>query len=224
MGFQDIRLKLRDAALIAQNATLYDEVARGIRDDTHLPVKLSPKEKLALKNEKDTLFAQSTGLYMTILTVSIAGILQGWVQSSINNATLFFPEAYGLDKDASHDQWIIGVTNAAPFLFAALLGCPLVDPVNRRWGRKGAIMIAAVLIFASSLGSAFARNWEQQFACRVFNGIGMGLKASSTPILASETAVSFWRGTAALCWQLWYVVYSFSLILCLGKEVRADLS
>ena len=34
---------------------------------------------------------------------------------------------------------------------------------------------------------------------------GMGVKAVSTPILASETAVGFWRGSAILAWQLWYV-------------------
>lgn len=34
---------------------------------------------------------------------------------------------------------------------------------------------------------------------------GMGIKAVSTPILASETAVGFWRGSSILAWQLWYV-------------------
>jgi hypothetical protein len=34
---------------------------------------------------------------------------------------------------------------------------------------------------------------------------GMGIKAVSTPILASETAVGFWRGSSVLAWQLWYV-------------------
>lgn len=38
----------------------------------------------------------------------------------------------------------------------------------------------------------------------------MGIKAVSTPILASETAVGFWRGSAILAWQLWYV-YNFTL-------------
>ena len=33
----------------------------------------------------------------------------------------------------------------------------------------------------------------------------MGIKAVSTPILASETAVGFWRGSAILAWQLWFV-------------------
>lgn len=32
---------------------------------------------------------------------------------------------------------------------------------------------------------------------------GMGIKAVSAPILASETAIRFWRGSFLLAWQLW---------------------
>jgi hypothetical protein len=31
----------------------------------------------------------------------------------------------------------------------------------------------------------------------------MGIKAVSAPVLASETAVRFWRGSIVLAWQLW---------------------
>lgn len=44
--------------------------------------------------------------------------------------------------------------------------------------------------------------------------LGMGVKAVSTPILASETAVGFWRGTTILAWQLW----SVSHILCVDHH------
>jgi hypothetical protein len=121
MSLTDILPGLRNAALVAQNIMIYDEVAHGIRSGDNLPVQLSAAEKLALKNERDTLFAQSKGFYMTILTVSLAGILQGHVQSSINGATLFFPDVYGLGEHTIYDEWIIGLTNSAPFIFAAIL-------------------------------------------------------------------------------------------------------
>lgn len=122
MSFSDdIRLGIQRAALVAQNALIYDDVSRDRRSGIQLPVQLADDEKRALRNERDHLFAQSKGLYMTVLTVSIAAILQGWVQSSINGATLLWPKQFGLDKDGTHDQWIIGLTNAAPFLFAAIL-------------------------------------------------------------------------------------------------------
>jgi MFS family permease len=211
---------LKRAALVAQNILIYDSVARGIHPGTNLPVELSLEEKTALQNERDTLFAQSTGFYFTILTVCLAGVLQGWVQSSINSATLFFPAAYGLNESSNSD-WIIGITNATTFLFSAVLGCPLVYPLNRWVGRRGAIRIAAVLIFASSLGCAFAQSWIQLSAYRIFNGVGMGLKAASTPILASESAVAFWRGSAALCWQLWV---AFGIMLGFAANLVLSLA
>lgn len=47
--------------------------------------------------------------------------------------------------------------------------------------------------------------WRLKLAWRK----GMGIKAVSTPILAGETAVGFWRGSAILAWQLWYVAAPF---------------
>lgn len=51
----------------------------------------------------------------------------------------------------------------------------------------------------------------------------MGLKAVSTPILASETAVGFWRGTSILAWQLWVacgiaVGFAFNLIFSTSND------
>lgn len=77
--------------------------------------------------------------------------------------------------------------------------------VNQIAGRRGAILIAAVLIAGTSLGAGFlqafdedgtgeSNAWRYLVALRLFNGIGMGIKAVSTPILASETAIGYWRG------------------------------
>jgi hypothetical protein len=114
---------LRRAARVAKNLASYDEEARGARDQNlpPLPVTLSQKEKEALTNEKDKLLSQSKGLVITVLTVSLAAILQGYVQSSINSATLFFPQIYKVEGTAKRRNYIVGATNAAPFLFAAVV-------------------------------------------------------------------------------------------------------
>ena len=46
---------------------------------------------------------------------------------------------------------------------------------------------------------------SQQPAWMLTTSIGMGIKAVSTTILVSETAIGFWRGSAILAWQLWYI-------------------
>lgn len=236
--------RLLRAVQVGKDIRIYDAVARSEdpNADRNLPVKLTAREKLALKKEKDSLPSETTML-IVVLTVSLAAFLQGFVQSSINGASLYANE-FGLDtvkpdigsspSKPTANEWKLGAVNASPFLFAALVGCWLALPINERFGRRGAMAIAACLIFASSLGSAFCDDWKQLFAARVFNGIGqlgpdmssynstpevkfitvlrrltndlttgMGIKAVSTPILASETAVGYWRGTSILAWQLW---------------------
>ncbi|KAI0378902.1 hypothetical protein F5Y04DRAFT_136548 [Hypomontagnella monticulosa] len=205
--------ELLRAARVAQNIRTYDEVARSSNPKVgdNLPVQLTAEEKTALKTEKDVLFSERN-MFVVILTVSLAAFLQGFVQSSINGASLF------ADKlDPPPTEWMLGAANASPFFFAALLGCWISLPINDRIGRRGAMFVAACLIFASSLGSAFCNTWLQLLLVRIVNGVGMGVKAVSTPILASETAVGFWRGSSILAWQLWVafgimIGFAFNLI------------
>jgi MFS family permease len=122
-------------------------------------------------------------MLVVVLTVSLAAFLQGFVQSSINGASLY-ADLYGLRTTAlahsergsfptpTTDDWKLGAANASPYLSAALLGCWLALPINDRVGRRGAMAIAAGLIFASSLGAAFCTTWQQLLGIRVINGIG----------------------------------------------------
>ncbi|KFG82291.1 sugar transporter [Metarhizium anisopliae] len=202
--------ELLRAARVGKDIQIYDEAARqpaGFEERNRLAVILTEEEKIALRNEKDVAFSEK-GMLAVIATVSLAAFLQGFVQSSVNGASLYMNQ-WGLNpsNETSHqitpDNWKLGAANASPFFFAALVGCPLSLPINYWFGRKGGISVAAILIFASSIGAIFVTSWTQMFGVRVINGIGMGIKAVSTPILASETAVGFWRGSAILAWQLW---------------------
>ncbi|KAI1458215.1 hypothetical protein F4805DRAFT_151026 [Annulohypoxylon moriforme] len=230
------------AARVAQNAHSYDEVARSMSPDSktnpnedgyHPVVQLTEEEKAALKAEKESLFSQKD-MFIVILTVSLAAFLQGFVQSSINGASLY-PDELGLpgvslnstQPGTDLDYYKLGAANASPFFFAALVGCWLSLPINDLVGRRGAMAVAAFLIFASSLGAAWCLQWKSLFAVRVVNGIGMGIKAVSTPILASETAVGFWRGSAILAWQLWVafgIMMSFVFNLAFYKASSPRLS
>ncbi|ODA76026.1 hypothetical protein RJ55_08308 [Drechmeria coniospora] len=218
------------AARVAKDIRLYDMIARrpGFDVRNRLPVHLTDEEKKALRRERDVTFSEK-GMRIVIVTVSLAALLQGehrprlgyekaassdqsihslgFVQSSFNGASLYTTQ-WGLgpsgDGEESHgDDWRLGAANASPWFFAALVGCPLSLPVNYWFGRRGGISVAASLIIVSSIAAIFVENWQQLFCVRIVNGIGMGIKAVSTPILASETAVGFWRGSAILAWQLW---------------------
>ncbi|KAF9880292.1 hypothetical protein CkaCkLH20_02246 [Colletotrichum karsti] len=183
------------AALVAREIRAYTDESL----QAGLPIHLTEEERKALKEEKEKTFSQS-GLKVVVTSVALAALLQGSVQASINAGSIF---ATVLDLPPSTQEWRLGGMNAAPYLAAAVLGAPLSLPLNYWMGRRGAIAVAACLIFASSLASAFAKTWYQLLGIRIVNGVGMGIKAISTPILASETAVDQWRGSSVLMWQLW---------------------
>ncbi|KAL6813857.1 MFS general substrate transporter [Trichoderma sp. SZMC 28015] len=220
------------AARVAKDIRTYDKVARreGYRFESGLPVQLTTDEKRALVRERDVPFSEK-GMWIVIITVSIAALLQGFVQSSFNGASLY-KEEWGLHehiKPSSSDNWKFGATNAIPFFVAALVGCPLSLPINYWFGRRGGICVAAFLILAGSIGAAFAKTWYQLFGIRIVNGIGMGIKAVSTPILAGETAVGFWRGSAILAWQLWVAFgimlgFAFNLIFTRAQSNETTLA
>ncbi|KAK1856991.1 MFS monosaccharide transporter [Colletotrichum chrysophilum] len=188
------------AARIAREIRAYtDESLQGV-----LPEPLTDEESKALKAEREKTFSQG-GMKIIIITVALAALLQGHVQASINAGSVFASLLrVSNDDDLQNGKvWKLGAMNAAPYLAAALLGAPLSLPLNYWMGRRGAIAFAASFIFASSLASAFIHTWDQLLGVRIINGIGMGVKAVSTPILASETAVDHWRGSSVLMWQLW---------------------
>ncbi|RDA87051.1 hypothetical protein CP532_3234 [Ophiocordyceps camponoti-leonardi (nom. inval.)] len=254
------------AARVAKDLQKYEQVARRTRiEGSHLPVRLTDREKDALCREKDKTFSEK-GMRIVIATVSLAALLQGqaillcpkmiyicyyfigltschtgFVQSSFNGASLY-AEAWHLNLRHDVDVWLLGAANASPWFFAALVGCPLSLPINYWFGRRGAIATAAFMILASSVGAIFTDTWQQIFCIRIVNGLGeslniidvlvlsgMGIKAVSTPILASETAVGFWRGSAILAWQLWVAFgimagFAFNIIFSNAGDERIILA
>ncbi|EXM21162.1 Sugar/inositol transporter [Fusarium oxysporum f. sp. vasinfectum] len=205
------RDEVERAAEVAKNGNYYYRLSKGLITNLSPVVELTLDEKESLVAERERLFSQR-GMLIIICTVSLAAFLQGHVQSSINAMSLFV-ETVGIDIQRQDDtqsngadstaQWQLGGTNAIPFLTAAFPGAPLSLPVNYCLGRRGALGFSALLIIASSIGSAFAVTWQQILGARIIGGVAMGIKAVSAPILASETAVGYWRGSTILAWQLW---------------------
>ncbi|MCJ1393707.1 hypothetical protein MMC18_006583 [Xylographa bjoerkii] len=182
----------KHAAKIAKDPRFFERVP-GLTED----------EKNALRDESRHRFKQSRGLWITIITCSIGAVVQGWVETGTNGANLAWPAALGLDSHHGSYIWILGVVNAAPYLASALVGCWLSYPLNHRFGRRGATLFAAIISLAFVLGSAFTQTWQQLFVCRLFLGLGMGVKASTIPIYAAETTPAYIRGSLVMGWQIW---------------------
>ncbi|KAF4814150.1 putative polyol transporter 2 [Colletotrichum siamense] len=180
------------AARIAREIRAYtDESLQGV-----LPEPLTDEESKALKAEREKTFSQG-GMKIIIITVALAALLQGHVQASINAGSVFASLLrVSNDDDLQNGKvWKLGAMNAAPYLAAALLGAPLSLPLNY-YGKAWRHCLRSVI------------HLRQLVGFRVHSHVGsaprcMGVKAVSTPILASETAVDHWRGSSVLMWQLW---------------------
>nr|RBQ97604.1 hypothetical protein FVER53263_11693 [Fusarium verticillioides] len=168
-----------------------------------MPNNLTPDEKKCIRDEREHVFSQP-GMPTIIITVSLAAFLQGHVQASINAADIYAMDVSNpLHLPTGDETWTSGAMNAMPYFTAALLGSPMSLPINICIGRRGALTVSALLIIASSIGSAFCQTWLELLLVRIIAGFAMGIKAVSAPVLASETAVRFWRGSIVLAWQLW---------------------
>lgn len=98
-----------------------------------------------------------------------------WDQTGSNGANISFPQDLGLQQSLpgrypGHDDWVIGLINAAPFISAGLLGCWISDPVNYYIGRRGATFVSAVFLTLPIIGSSFAQNWWELMFCRLLMG------------------------------------------------------
>ncbi|ROV99782.1 hypothetical protein VSDG_03008 [Cytospora chrysosperma] len=169
--------ELLRAARVAKDIRTYDEVARNMATQTNLLVSLEEEEKRGLVSEQDELRGQFRQIFPVILTVGCAAFLQGHVQASINCASLYAQWLQPHPHDGQKPpqgwlwQWKLGAMNASPFFSAALIGAPSALLFNYWIGRRGAITVAAVMILASSLGSAWTNSWWQLLCVRVVNGV-----------------------------------------------------
>ncbi|PBK68073.1 hypothetical protein ARMSODRAFT_937544 [Armillaria solidipes] len=169
---------------------------------------LDESDREAIRREKTHKWSQPKDLYITVIMCSLAAVVQGWDQTGSNAANLSFPEKFGLstadnDPDKERHDWIVGAINAAPYIACALLGCWLTDPLNNYLGRRGTIFVCGIFCTITVIGSAFSHKWPQLFVCRLFLGLGMGPKASTTPVFAAESTPASIRGGLVMSWQMW---------------------
>ncbi|KAK6846373.1 hypothetical protein PG987_001561 [Apiospora arundinis] len=152
------------AGILLQGAVPVDQI----------PNVVTAAELEALEHETERKWRQPKTLYFTILVCSIGAIEQGWAQASMNGANLYFPNEFGIGSSDFKDTLLVGLINSAIYLSTALVGAWLSEPLNRRFGRRGAVFAGALLCLLSNMASALSRSWPQLLLFRVVVGIGLG--------------------------------------------------
>jgi len=101
-------------------------------------------EAKSLVDEREKLFSQGK-MRRVIATVSLCSFLQGFLQSSINAASLY-GDLLGIAKPSTGEHggvqdrdWQLGIMNGVVYLSAAIFGAPLSLVINYLVGRRGAM-------------------------------------------------------------------------------------
>ena len=190
---------------LSQKAELFYKAALLVEGTPAAPQNedLTPDELFALHGETSRRWHQPKLLYFTILICSLGAIEQGWAQTAMNGANLYFPTALGIGSASERDIFIVGLINSGIYLSTGLWGAWLSAPINNRIGRRGTIFTGSCLCLIANLGSAFSWNWLVLLFFRLLLGTGLGLNASTVSVFAAEAAPAYTRGGLAVSWQMW---------------------
>ncbi|KAG9235481.1 hypothetical protein BJ875DRAFT_494998 [Amylocarpus encephaloides] len=189
---EDIRA-FKLGAIIAQNPNKHPELAE-----------LTAEERDTLGLEIEKKWSQPWTLYMIIVLCSTCAAVQGMDETVVNGAQIFYAPQFGIgDKGSSRDSWLVGLTNGAPYLCCAFIGCWMTVPLNKFFGRRGTVFVTCLISALACFWQAFTNTWWHMFIARFALGFGIGPKSATVPIYAAECAPPVIRGALVMQWQMW---------------------
>ncbi|KAI1781165.1 hypothetical protein F4818DRAFT_31150 [Hypoxylon cercidicola] len=188
----DIRA-FRLGAMIAGDMNKYDTVDG-----------LTAREREVLDREITHKWSNPPMLYAVIVICSLCAAVQGMDETVVNGAQGFYKTQFGIgDPDSQRDSWLLGLTNAAPYICCAFAGCWLTEPMNKAFGRRGTVFISCLVSAAACFWQGFTNTWWHMFIARFALGFGIGPKSATTPIFAAECSPPKLRGALVMQWQMW---------------------
>ncbi|UBM45441.1 sugar porter family MFS transporter [Bacillus velezensis] len=130
---------------------------------------------------------------------ALGGALYGYDTGVISGAILFMKKELGLN--AFTEGLVV-----SSLLAGAILGSGFAGKLTDRFGRRKAIMGAALLFCIGGLGVAFAPNTEVMVLFRIILGLAVGTSTTIVPLYLSELAPKHKRGALSSLNQLMITV------------------
>jgi len=144
--------------------------------------------------------------WLTVIA-ALGGLLFGYdtavISGAVNAIDANFITPLGLPETRAHtlSGWTISCA-----LLGCVIGGALAGPLSQRIGRRGGLLVAALLFFVSSLGSAFPEFGLAPIGSmgpsaltpfivyRILAGVGVGLASMLSPLYIAEIAPPAQRG------------------------------
>jgi MFS transporter, SP family, xylose:H+ symportor len=136
------------------------------------------------------------------LVAALGGLLFGYDTAVISgavgaiDANFITPRGLSETDANSLSGWAISCA-----LLGCVIGAALAGPMSQRIGRKGGLLVAAVLFMLSSAGSAYPEfliGGEGPEALtafilyRILGGVGIGVASMLSPLYIAETTPAAW--------------------------------
>jgi SP family xylose:H+ symportor-like MFS transporter len=121
------------------------------------------------------------------LVATLGGLLFGYDTGVISGAIEPLTARFGLSDFMK--GWASGCV-----LIGCAAGVLLVGPLSDRFGRRPALFLAAIMFFASALGTALPNDIATFIVFRFLGGVGIGIASISTPMYIAEITPAHLRG------------------------------
>jgi sugar porter (SP) family MFS transporter len=145
---------------------------------------------------RDSEPGQLTGPVIVVALVSaVSGLLYGYDTGIISGALLQITEDFGIEE-----AWKQVI--AASILLGAVIGALTCSRLSERRGRKGTLVMLAVVFAIGSLWCAFAPNPVLLSLGRLVLGFAVGGATQTAPMYVAELAPPKFRGRLVLCFQI----------------------
>jgi sugar porter (SP) family MFS transporter len=146
--------------------------------------------------------AKTSGLYVWwIATVAaLGGLLFGYDWVVIGGAKPFYEAHFGLTSPEVQG-WAMSCA-----LVGCLVGAMLSGVLSERFGRKPALLAAALVFTISSIGTGLAGSFDAFVAWRMCGGLAIGLASSLSPMYIAEVSPAGMRGRLVCLNELTIVI------------------
>lgn len=168
------------------------------------------------------------------LVAALGGLLFGYDTAVISGAVgaidANFIDPLGLSETASSSLsgWTISCA-----LLGCVIGAALAGPVSQRIGRRGGLLVAAVLFLLSAMGSAYPEFGLGPIGSmgpdaltpfilyRILGGIGVGIASMLSPLYIAEIAPPAQRGRLVTYQQV-AIVVGMTLVYFVNWAIAAQ--